>query len=59
MFKESFHQSALFIGTVDDEGDAAVVVVGGVGGTMKEPALPTNRPHQVRGEQGDRGGQWR
>ncbi len=59
MFKESFNQSALFIGTVDDEGDAAVLVVGGEGGTTREAELLTNRPHQARGEHGNRGGQWR
>ncbi len=53
-------QSALFIGTADDdEGDAVVLVVGGYGGNSNEAALLTNRQRQARGEQGDRGGQWR
>ncbi len=52
-------QSALFIGTRDDEGDAIILVVGGEGGTGKEAALLTNRPHQTIAAQGNRGGQWR
>ncbi len=59
MFKESFYQSALFIGSGDDDDDAAVLVVGGHSGNWKEAALLTNRPHQARGEQGNRGGLWR
>ncbi len=59
MFTRSKCQSALIIGIGDDDGDAAVLVVGGRGGTGKEAALLTNRPHQARGEQGNRGGQWR
>ncbi len=59
MPKESYFQSALFIGTEDDDGDATVLVVGGWGGNRNETALLTNCPHQARGEQGNRGGQWR
>ncbi len=59
MFTRSQCQSALIIGTGDDDGDAAILVVGGWGGTGKEAALLVNRPHQTRGEQGYRGGQWR
>ncbi len=55
----SFDQSALFIGTGADDGDATVLAVGGEGGTMKEAALLTNRMHQTRGQQGNRGSQWR
>ncbi len=54
MSKESWLQSALFIGNGDD--DAAVLVVGGVGGNKNEAALLTNRPHQRGGEQGSGGG---
>ncbi len=55
-----FDQSVLFIGTEDDvDGDAAVLVVGGQGGNENEAALLTNRTPQARGEQGNRGGQWR
>ncbi len=59
MCKEGSQQSALFIGNGDDEDDAAVLVVGGLGGTGKEAALLTNRPHQTTAVQGNRGGQWR
>ncbi len=59
MNKKSCYQTALFIGARGNDDDAAVVVVGGWGGTEKETALLTNRPHQVRAEQGNRGGQWR
>ncbi len=59
MSKGSNFQSAIFIGTGDDDGDTAVLVVGGEGGNANEAALLTNRPHQARGEQGNRGGQWR
>ncbi len=52
-------QSALVIATADDDEDAAVLVVGGCGGTGKEAALLTNRPHQTTAFQGNRGGQWR
>ncbi len=55
----SFFQSALLIGTEDDNDDADVLVVGGCGGTGREAALLTNRPHRARGDQGNRGGQWR
>ncbi len=60
MPKRSFYQSALFIGTRDDdEVGATVLVVGGQGGNENEAALLTNRRHQTRGEQGNRGCQWR
>ncbi len=52
-------QSALFIGTEDDGDDAAILVVTGQGGNRTEAALLTNRPPQPRGEQGNRGRQWR
>ncbi len=52
-------QSALFIGTRDDDEDAVVLVVGGTGGTGKEAALLTNRPHQSTAVQGNRDGHWR
>ncbi len=52
-------QSALFIGAGDGEEDAVVLVVGGEGGTEKEAALLTNRPHPTTAAQGNRGGQWR
>ncbi len=48
-------QSALFIGT----GDADNADVGGWGGYYNEAAQLTNRQPQMRGEQGNRGGQWR
>ncbi len=57
MSTRSKWQSALIIG--DDDGDAAVRVVGGWGVTANPAALHNNRPHQARGEQGTRGGQWR
>ncbi len=59
MSKENRSQSALFIGNGDD--DAAVLVVGGLGGSSHEAELLTNRPHQGRGEQasGGGGGAWR
>ncbi len=54
MSKVSYLQSALFIGNGDD--DAAVLVVGGVGGNENEAELLINRPHQ----QGSGGGDpWR
>ncbi len=60
MPKRSHCQSALFIGTGDDdEVGATVLVVGGQCGNEDEAALLTNRPHQTRGEQGNRGSQWR
>ncbi len=52
-------QSALFIGTGDGEEDAVILVVGGSGGTGKEAALLTNRPHQTTAVQGNGSGQWR
>ncbi len=52
-------QSALFIGTGDDDEDAVILVVGGQDGTEKEAALLTNRPHQTTAVQGNRGGHWR
>ncbi len=52
-------QSALFIGTGDDEEDAVVLVVGGTGGTGKEAALLTTRPHQTTAVQANQDGQWR
>ncbi len=54
MSKESYWQSALFIGNGDD--DAAVLVVGGWGSNGNEAELLTNRPHQRGGEQGSGGG---
>ncbi len=58
MSKESYAQSALFIGNGDD--DATVLVVGGGGGNGDEAELLTNRPHQGRGEQGSGGSDpWR
>ncbi len=59
MVKGYFLQSALFIGTGVNEEDAVVLVVGGRGGTGKEAALLTKRPHQTTAVQGNRGGQWR
>ncbi len=59
MDKGYYLQSALFIGTGDDEEDAVVLVVGGQGGTGKEAALLTNRPHQTTAVQGNQGGHWR
>ncbi len=60
MDKKSSCQSALFIGTGDDEKDlAAVLVVGGEGGTGKGAALLTNRQHQTTAVRGNRGGHWR
>ncbi len=59
MCKENCHQAALFIGTGDDEEGADGLVVGGEGGTGKEAALLTNRPHQTTAVQGNRGGHWR
>ncbi len=59
MDKRYRSQAALFIGTGDDEEDGVILVVGGVGGTEKEAALLTNRPHQTTAVQGNRGGQWR
>ncbi len=59
MDKRSRFQSARFIGIGDEKEDAVVLVVGGVGGTEKEAALLTKRPHQTTGAQGNRGGQWR
>ncbi len=58
MCKENCHQAALFIGIGGDD-DAVILVVGGCAGTGKEAALLTNRPHQARSEQGNRGSQWR
>ncbi len=52
-------QSALSIGTGDDEEDAVVLVVGGRGGTGKEAALLTTRPHQTTAAQDNRSGHWR
>ncbi len=54
MSKESYWQSALFIGDGDD--DVAVLVVGGLGGNWNEADLLTNRPHQRGREQGSGGG---
>ncbi len=59
MDKRSRFQSALFIGIGDEKEDAVVLVVGGVGGTEKEAALLTNRPHQTTAVQGNRDCQWR
>ncbi len=59
MHKKVSFQSALFIGTGDDEENAVVLVVGGEGGTGKEAALLTNRPHQTTVAQDNRSGQWR
>ncbi len=59
MSKRSHLQSALIIGTGDDDGDAAVLVVGGENGNYNEAAILTNRRQQARGEQRNRGGQWR
>ncbi len=60
MSEHNFNQSALFISTGgDNDDDEAVLVVGGCGGTGKGAALLTNRQRQARGEQGNRGGQWR
>ncbi len=58
MDKECCDQSALFIGNEDDD-EVAVLVVGGEGGTGKEAALLTNRPHQTTAVQGNQGGHWR
>ncbi len=49
MCKESRFHSALFIGTGDDDGDAAVLVVGGMGGPENEAALLTNCYNRGRG----------
>ncbi len=54
MSKGSRLLSALFIGNGDD--DAAVLVVGGLGGNENAAELLKNRPHQRRGEQGSGGG---
>ncbi len=51
MSKVSYLQSALFIGNGDD--NAAVLVVGGVGGNENEAELLINRPHQQGGGGGD------
>ncbi len=51
MFKRSDSQSALFIGNGDD--DAAVLLVGGYGGTGREAWLLSGRP------QINQDGQWR
>ncbi len=59
MVKGYISQSALFIGTGDDEGDAVVLFVGGTCGQGKEAALLTTRPHQTTAVQGNPGGQWR
>ncbi len=59
MFKAYSLQSALSIGTGDDEENAVILVVGGQGGTEREAALLTNRPHQMTAAQGNRGGHWR
>ncbi len=52
-------QSALFIGTRDDDEDAVVLVVGGQGGTWKDAALLTNRPSQTTAVQGKQDCHWR
>ncbi len=52
MSKRCYWQSALFIDTWDNDEDAAILVVGGYGGSGDEAALLTSRPHQTRGEQG-------
>ncbi len=57
MSTSSYYQSALCIGNGDD--DAVVLVVGGYGGTGKEAALLTNRPHQAEGEQDNPDSEWR
>ncbi len=57
MSKEASSQSALFIGTGDE--DAVVLVVGGFGGTGVEASLFYNRPHKESGEQGSRDRQWK
>ncbi len=49
MCKESRFHSALFIGTADDDGDAPVLVVGGMGGHENEAALLTNCYNRGRG----------
>ncbi len=59
MVKGYFLQTALFIGTGEDEVDAVVLVVGGCGGTGKEAALLTTRPHQTTAVQANQDGQWR
>ncbi len=59
MDKGYYAQSALSIGTGDDEENAVILVVGGIGNTEKEASLLTNRPHQTTAVQGNRGGQWR
>ncbi len=56
MCKGSYDQSALTIGTGDEEEGVVVLVVGGRGGTGKETALIRNRSHEASG---NRGGQWR
>ncbi len=50
-------QSALFIG--DEDGDVAVLVVGGYGGTAKEAEMLTSRPRRRRRDQGNQGNPWR
>ncbi len=50
-------QSALFIG--DEDGDVAVLVVGGHGGTGKEAEILTSRPRRTRRDQGSEGDPWR
>ncbi len=57
MPKGNYCHSALFIGAGDD--DAAVLVVGGRGGTGKEAAILTNRPHRGAVEQANKGNSWR
>ncbi len=59
MCKASYDQSTLSIGNGDDDENAVVLVVGGRGGTGKEAALLTNRPHQTTAVHGNRRGQWR
>ncbi len=55
MDKRYCFQSALSISTGDGEDYAVVLVVGGEGGTGKEAALLTNRPHQKTAVQGNQG----
>ncbi len=59
MDKGYYLHSALLICTGDVEEDVFVLVVGGRGGTGKEAALLTNRPHQAAAMQGNRDCQWR
>ncbi len=59
MSKASAFQSALCIGTADNDDDAAVLVVGGYGGNENEAELLTNRPPQRRGERASGGSAWR